>query len=227
VKTLKRNECAVLPLVLKTKWYRMIESGEKREEYRDKTPYWDKRIVNWINRHVDEDKPAVVEFRLGYQANAQRMAFLLDALFGPAPRTSVVPAFTSHPEWGEPIGAYWTIRLGERVEFDDETNRVLDTPSTPLQLRSVLSTIAQIADFERTVPTITPFCPTVAARLDVTRCRMAECGKLAKMGLGFYLRNCDLYATVGAAHKAWRATSLERDFCDWLFEKAEGTEVSP
>lgn len=121
MKTLKRSESAVLPLVLKTKWYRMIESGEKREEYRDKTPYWDKRIVNWMNRHIDEDKPAVVEFRLGYQANAQRMAFALDALFGPAPRTSVVTAFASHPEWGEPIGAYWTIRLGERVELVEGT----------------------------------------------------------------------------------------------------------
>ena len=100
-------------------------------------------------------------------------------------------------------------------------------PSTPVLLRSALSTIAQIADFERTVPTITPLCPTVAARLDVTRSRMAECGKLAKMGLGFYLRNCDLYATAGAAHKAWRATSQELDFERWLFEKADGTEVSP
>ncbi len=56
---------------------------------------------------------------------------------------------------------------------------------------------------------------------------MAECGKLAKMGLGFALRNCDLYATVGKAHKAWRSTDQERDFVDWLFEKADGTEVSP
>ena len=95
-------------------------------------------------------------------------------------------------------------------------------PSTPLLLRSVLSTIAQIADFERTVPTITPLCPTVAARLDVTRGRMAECGKLAKMGLGFHFRNCDLYATVGTAHKAWRSTDQERDFEDWLFDQAEG-----
>lgn len=35
-------------------------------------------------------------------------------------------------------------------------------------------------------------------------------------------RNCDRFATVGAAHKAWRATDQERDFADWLFDKAEG-----
>ena len=121
MKTLKRSECSVLPLVLKTKWYRMIECGIKLEEYRYATDYWNTRIANWINRHIDEDKTAVVEFRLGYQKNAPRMAFILDALLGPAPRISVVPAFTSHPEWGEPICKYWTIRLGERVELVEET----------------------------------------------------------------------------------------------------------
>lgn len=35
MKQLKRSECAILPLVLKGKWYDMIASGEKREEYRD------------------------------------------------------------------------------------------------------------------------------------------------------------------------------------------------
>ena len=121
MKKLKRSECSVLPLVLKTKWYRMIESGFKREEYRDHTDYWNKRIANWINRHVDEGKTAVVEFRLGYHADAPRMAFRLDALLGPAPRIEIKSAFSPHPGWGEPFGtAYWTIRLGERVELVDE-----------------------------------------------------------------------------------------------------------
>ena len=35
-------------------------------------------------------------------------------------------------------------------------------------------------------------------------------------------RNCDRFATVGAAHKAWRATDQERDFADWLFDPEEG-----
>lgn len=34
-----------LDLVLKGKWYDMIESGEKKEEYRAKTPYWVKRLL--------------------------------------------------------------------------------------------------------------------------------------------------------------------------------------
>jgi len=39
-------------------------------------------------------------------------------------------------------------------------------------------------------------------------------------------RNCDRFATVGAAHKAWRATDQERDFADWLFDPAEGKEAA-
>jgi len=34
-----------LYLPLKEKWYRMIESGEKREEYREITPYWCQRLL--------------------------------------------------------------------------------------------------------------------------------------------------------------------------------------
>lgn len=33
-----------LHLVQKAKWYDMVESGEKQEEYRDNTPFWRKRI---------------------------------------------------------------------------------------------------------------------------------------------------------------------------------------
>lgn len=36
------NKTLYLPL--KAKWYNMIESGEKTEEYREIKPYWEKRI---------------------------------------------------------------------------------------------------------------------------------------------------------------------------------------
>lgn len=35
----------ILDLPLKAKWYDMIESGEKREEYRLVKPYWCKRLA--------------------------------------------------------------------------------------------------------------------------------------------------------------------------------------
>lgn len=33
-----------LHLILKKKWYNMIESGEKKEEYREIKPFWQKRL---------------------------------------------------------------------------------------------------------------------------------------------------------------------------------------
>ena len=74
---LKRSECAVLSLVLKGKWYDMIERGEKREEYRDDKVYWAIRLVNWD----DDGRKCVVEFRRGYGHDAPRMAFTSPAYF--------------------------------------------------------------------------------------------------------------------------------------------------
>lgn len=36
----------ILDLVLKCRWYDMIESGEKPEEYREIKPYWIKRLCD-------------------------------------------------------------------------------------------------------------------------------------------------------------------------------------
>jgi len=44
----------VLPLILKKKWFDMIVSGEKKEEYREIKPYWIKRLID-IN-HPEEEK---------------------------------------------------------------------------------------------------------------------------------------------------------------------------
>lgn len=37
----------ILDLVLKGKWYDMIASGEKKEEYREIKPYWEKRLLDY------------------------------------------------------------------------------------------------------------------------------------------------------------------------------------
>jgi len=69
----ERSRCAILTLILKRKWFDMIASGEKREEYRAATRYWRVRLHNWCRR-APTSLP-VVEFRLGYSATAQRMAY--------------------------------------------------------------------------------------------------------------------------------------------------------
>lgn len=76
MKQLKRSECAILPLVLKGKWYDMIASGEKKEEYREFKQHWMTRIINWRESFFINCKDfMVIEFRLGYQKDAPRMAF--------------------------------------------------------------------------------------------------------------------------------------------------------
>lgn len=117
--TLKRSKCgAILPLVLKGRWYDMIARGEKREEYRLATKYWRTRLHNW---DVKAASP-VVEFRRGYARNAPRMAFwcmALSTVCGMQPYAHVDATVdkTRHPEWGEPEEAHYFIKLGGRVDL--------------------------------------------------------------------------------------------------------------
>lgn len=64
-------------LTLKKKWFDMILSGIKTEEYREMKPYWEKRFVNYFGQHHDfttKDVPTLawseqkrcVVFRNGY-----------------------------------------------------------------------------------------------------------------------------------------------------------------
>ena len=100
---LKREDCVLLHLPLKKKWYSMIESGEKREEYRDHKPYWNVRIQNAIL----ESKPIVAAFSLG----RHRATMFFDV--------SAIKAVcgSNHPEWGEPRGLHYVLVLGSRVEL--------------------------------------------------------------------------------------------------------------
>ena len=43
------REMKTLHLPLKAKWYEMIESGVKTEEYREIKPYWMKRLLKVID----------------------------------------------------------------------------------------------------------------------------------------------------------------------------------
>lgn len=92
-----------LSLVLKGKWFDMIASGEKKEEYRDLSPYWRKRLVdeNAYFRKFD-----TVKFYHGYSKG----------------RKSIVLKFKGtrvdlgNPEWGgKGNWYYYCISLGEIV----------------------------------------------------------------------------------------------------------------
>jgi hypothetical protein len=107
MKQLNRSECAILPLVLKGKWYDMIASGEKKEEYRDRGAYWHKRIHSFLER--SNNKVTVVSFARGYKKATMFFKF----------RLPVIKFYSHHPEWGEPERPHYVISLGERVEIID------------------------------------------------------------------------------------------------------------
>ena len=116
---IKREKCAILSLVLKGKWYDMIEHGGKREEYRDATKYWRIRLNNWDKRFTAHNTP-VVEFRRGYSPNAPRMAFWclgIETVSGMRPYAYVDQSCDKlrHPSWGEPSTPHFFIELGGRV----------------------------------------------------------------------------------------------------------------
>jgi len=90
-----------LDLVLKEEWYRMIESGEKTEEYREIKPFWEKRMQNCRDRRYDK-----VTFHLGYAKNRPSMTFALDKIM----------INKGKPEWGAEEGKlYFVIHLGPRL----------------------------------------------------------------------------------------------------------------
>jgi hypothetical protein len=96
----------VLHLTLKKKWFDMIASGEKKEEYRDYKEYWRRRLL--IRGEAVDDMRLfhIVEFRNGYQKNAPKMRLkCLDIYPG-----------EGKPEWGATPGEfYFVIKLGERL----------------------------------------------------------------------------------------------------------------
>ena len=88
------NEMKILYFPLKKEWYEMIESGEKREEYREISDYWCRRLLKYQDSVCDsiafrKDFTHVC-FRYGY--TKRTMLFKLDEItidFG-------------KPEWGAP-----------------------------------------------------------------------------------------------------------------------------
>lgn len=106
-----------LDLVLAAKWYDMIAFGEKREEYREIKPYWEKRLqcqpnftcgIRQVCRQVREtgaacDRFVYVRFRRGYTATA--MTFQIEN----------IATGKGKPQWGAPDHDVFIIKLGRRI----------------------------------------------------------------------------------------------------------------
>jgi len=91
-----------LHLNLHRKWFDMILSGEKREEYRELSPYWKKRFVK-----VRDDGVKTITFSNGYAKNRRQMVVEIDYI---SIRGGLV-------EWGAERGTdYIVVHLGRVLE---------------------------------------------------------------------------------------------------------------
>ena len=88
----------ILHLTLKKKWFDLILSGKKTEEYREIKPYWEKRLMGKTYDHVI--------FRNGYAANAPQFTIELKS----------ITQGIGKSEWGAEEGKiYFVLSLGEII----------------------------------------------------------------------------------------------------------------
>lgn len=93
----------MLTLPIKKKWFNMILSGEKKEEYRAVNDYYKSRLDRFLGQNI------WVEFRNGYNHNAPSLIANVHVAIG-----------YGRPEWGAEKGvAYYCLQLDYK-EQDDE-----------------------------------------------------------------------------------------------------------
>lgn len=98
-----------LHLPLKKKWYEMIESGVKTEEYREIKPYWVKRLTE-----------IVPNYDLGRYGHIAKKFTHIKFSYGYTKRTMTfeckgIRIGKGRPEWGAPDKEVFIIELGERL----------------------------------------------------------------------------------------------------------------
>lgn len=105
-----KKKSDILHLVLKGKWYDMIASGEKKEEYRKIKPYWEKRLelknIKWTDCWGPRFKPfRYVCFHRGY--TDRTMTFEIEG----------IASGYGNPEWGAPTDdMVFIIKWGRRMK---------------------------------------------------------------------------------------------------------------
>jgi len=88
-------------LNLTSKWYDMIHSGEKREEYRELSQYWIVRLSNAIKRGA-----TTVTFSNGMHKNRRQMVI----------EKKGIAIGKGKEKWGAAPGkVYFKIQLGEKI----------------------------------------------------------------------------------------------------------------
>lgn len=111
-----------LNLILKKKWYDLIEQGIKTEEYREIKPYYKRRIVGackGCKENICYDCPVNINFF------RFRLRFIFDKVrlrCGYSKKyilfyVNNITIDKGKPEWGaEPDRLYFVIKLGKRIK---------------------------------------------------------------------------------------------------------------
>lgn len=103
----------MLILPIKRKWFDMIVSGEKKEEYRELKEYWNKRFRKADLGYICPLgfvglNPREVMFRNGYSKNSPSCICLVKLTVG-----------KGRPEWGaEPVKDYFILKILEVREVN-------------------------------------------------------------------------------------------------------------
>lgn len=93
----------MLVLPIKKKWFDMILSGEKKEEYREIKPYYDKRIGHYA---IGTGKITTLVLRNGYSYNSPEIKCKCSISIG-----------TGKEGWGaEPNINYYVIKILKIIE---------------------------------------------------------------------------------------------------------------
>ena len=95
-----------LHLNLKRKWFDMILSGKKKEEYRDISRYWNRRLMGLCTNDI---KDTIIVFSNGYAKNRPQFEIeLLNIEIG-----------IGILEWGaEPHKKYFILKLGKTKDVN-------------------------------------------------------------------------------------------------------------
>lgn len=93
----------MLTLPIKKKWFDMIKSGEKKEEYREIKPYYNNRFTHFYEDICEAciKGSMCVIFRNGYSKNSPSIKCLVNINIG-----------EGNPDWGaEPGKEYYVLKI--------------------------------------------------------------------------------------------------------------------
>lgn len=90
----------MLTLPIKKKWFDMIKSGEKKEEYREIKPYYKSRFFNEYKKN-NNNLCFYVIFRNGYRKDSPKIKCYISLYLK-----------TGKPEWGAELNkAYFVLKI--------------------------------------------------------------------------------------------------------------------